>query len=79
MMEHALFIRGLLDPTEVKLIETADKFAAEYQELLEKARQQDCRALGMTQETLEETLRYRDFKAADRRGRTAQRKGRGLL
>ena len=68
MMEHALFIRGLLDPTEVKLIETADKFAAEYQELLEKARQQDCRALGMTQETLEETLRYRDFKAAGTEG-----------
>ncbi|MDH8276232.1 DUF2935 domain-containing protein, partial [Klebsiella pneumoniae] len=27
MMEHALFIRGLLDPTETKLIQTADGFA----------------------------------------------------
>lgn len=25
MMEHALFIRGLLDPSEEELIETADK------------------------------------------------------
>lgn len=68
MMEHALFIRGLLDPTEVELIETADKFAEEYQELLETARRQDSRALGMTQKALEETLRYRDFKAAGTEG-----------
>lgn len=27
MMEHALFIRGLLDPTECELLETADMFA----------------------------------------------------
>ena len=68
MMEHALFIRGLLDPTEVELIETADKFAEEYQELLETARRQDSRALGMTRKALEETLRYRDFKAAGTEG-----------
>ena len=35
MMEHALFIRGLLDPCEEKLIETADNFAADYRRLLE--------------------------------------------
>lgn len=68
MMEHALFIRGLLDPTEVELIETADKFAEEYRELLEAVRRQDCRALGMTQKALEETMRYRDFKAAGTEG-----------
>ncbi|MBO4982190.1 MAG: DUF2935 domain-containing protein [Lachnospiraceae bacterium] len=68
MMEHALFIRGLLDPSEVKLIETADQFATEYQELLERARRQDCKALGLTEETLAETLKYRDFKAAGAEG-----------
>lgn len=68
MMEHALFIRGLLDPSEVKLIATADNFAGEYQELLMKARRQDGIALGLTEETLEETMKYRDFKAAGTKG-----------
>ena len=35
MMEHALFIRGLLDPGEDALITTADGFAADYRRLLE--------------------------------------------
>ena len=30
MKEHAEFIRGLLDPSEKTLIETADKYATEY-------------------------------------------------
>lgn len=64
MMEHALFIRGLLDPTEEELIETADQFAADYKELLQKAKWQDCRAMGLTEKTLDETIKYRDFKAA---------------
>lgn len=34
MMEHALFIRGLLDPSENKLINTADESAKEFAELL---------------------------------------------
>ena len=38
MMEHALFIRGLLDPSEKELICTADGFAFDYCELLEEAR-----------------------------------------
>ncbi len=45
MMEHALFIRGLLDPSEEQLIHTADDFASEYRELLELAKLQDCRAM----------------------------------
>lgn len=57
MMEHALFIRGLLDPTEGELIETADSFAGDYQRLLEEARQKDCRAMnGLTRKTLETTI-----------------------
>lgn len=64
MMEHALFIRGLLDPSEVELIETADRFAMDYEELLERAKRQDCMASGLTEKSLEETLEYREFKAA---------------
>ena len=44
MMEHALFIRGLLDPSEEELIQTADDFAREFEELLAMARKQDVRA-----------------------------------
>ena len=36
MMEHALFIRVLLDPTECELLETADTFAGDYCRLLGK-------------------------------------------
>lgn len=68
MMEHALFIRGLLDPTEEALIDTADQFAEEYKILLEKARQQEDAALGLADATLKETMKYRDFKAAGTRG-----------
>ncbi len=34
MMEHALFIRGLLDSSETELINSADTFAADYSALL---------------------------------------------
>lgn len=64
MMEHALFIRGLLDPTEEQLIETADGFAADYGRLLEMAREQDGRAFGLREDSLRETLKYQEFKAA---------------
>lgn len=71
MMEHALFICGLLDPTECELIETADTFAGDYGRLLEEARQQDCRAMNaLTRKTLKTTERYRDFKAAGVKGIT---------
>lgn len=44
MMEHALFIRGLLDPCEDDLINTADNLAYDFQQLIEEARNQECRA-----------------------------------
>ncbi len=68
MMEHALFIRGLLDPSEEELIDTADDFAMEFEELLQKSKEQDCRALGLTEKTLAETRKLRDFKAAGTEG-----------
>lgn len=69
MMEHALFIRGLLDPEENELIETADGFAKEYAELLEEARKKnDCTMDGLLMKTKELTWKYRDFKTAGTKG-----------
>lgn len=69
MMEHALFIRGLLDPSEEELIDTADEFSKEYAVLLEAAREADAKTLaGLTARTRQETERYRDFKAAGAKG-----------
>lgn len=73
MMEHALFIRGLLDPTEVKLICTADEFAETFRQLLEAAKEQNCRVTESQsqqgfEETLKETQRLRDFKTAGTEG-----------
>lgn len=69
MMEHALFIRGLLDPSEIQLIETADQYAKEYHELLENAQNQECRVSdNLCRKSLEETLSYREFKTAGAKG-----------
>ena len=70
MMEHALFIRGLLDPSEETLILTADEFAEDYRRLLEEAKEKDCMAWrGRRNEGVyEETVKYRDFKAAGTKG-----------
>lgn len=69
MMEHALFIRGLLDPSENTLIEASDKFAKEYKELLEEA----CKATELSIDksvdvVLEETVKLIDFKKAGTEG-----------
>lgn len=39
MMEHAQFIRGLLDPTECELMQSADEFARNYCRLLKEAKE----------------------------------------
>lgn len=71
MMEHALFIRGLLDPSEEELICTADNFAKEYGELLEEAKKKDCMMTeDLRQKTIDRTIEYRDFKAAGTKGIT---------
>lgn len=65
MMEHALFIRGLLDPTEEELISTANDFAEEYKKLLEQARKMTDETINsVTDKTIKQTMQYRDFKAA---------------
>lgn len=66
MMEHAQFIRGLLDPCEEELMDSADDFADAYCCLLEKSRNAHDRTL--TAQTLEKTMDFRDFKAAGARG-----------
>ncbi len=70
MMEHALFIRGLLDPSEEALIETANGFSKEYACLLEAAKEADSKAAlaALTAKTREETEKYRDFKTAGVKG-----------
>lgn len=71
MMEHAQFIRGLLDPTECTLMETADGFADDYCRLLEAARHQDsCVCGGRMDNSLELTEKYQAFKSAGVKGIT---------
>ncbi|MBQ7999742.1 MAG: DUF2935 domain-containing protein [Ruminococcus sp.] len=68
MMEHALFIRGLLDPTETELFHTADNFAKEF------ARLQECclnaHSRTMTADSLEQAVAIREFKRAGTQGIT---------
>lgn len=66
MMEHALFIRGLLDPVENELIDASNSFAEDYRRLLSQSRERQDQAL--TGDSLEETLKFRDFKAAGTKG-----------
>ena len=69
MMEHAWFIRGLLDPSEEDLIATADGCAEEYRRLLEIAKKREELSLSeLTEESLAETLNYRQFKTAGAKG-----------
>lgn len=69
MMEHSLFIRGLLDPSEEQLIDTADGFAMNYKKLLAMAKKQDRMAADeLTRKSLEETIKIRDFKSAGTKG-----------
>lgn len=71
MMEHAQFIRGLLDPTECELMEAANGFAEDYCRLLQEAREQDRKATDtLTARTLQTTKQYQQFKTAGTEGIT---------
>lgn len=63
MMEHAMFIRGLLDPCETELFNTANKFADDYCELLER-----CKKAQDAAGSFELTKKLRDFKTAGVQG-----------
>lgn len=65
MKEHALFIRGLLDPSEEKLIQTADKYAKEYKTIIENFGNN---LAYLTSASLNETINFRNFKVAGEEG-----------
>lgn len=69
MMEHSLFIRGLLDPSEIDLIATSNNFAGEFGELIKKADSTtESTMTSITGATLAETIKLRDFKEAGTKG-----------
>ena len=69
MKEHALFIRGLLDPSEEALVNTANDFAGDYRKLLALSEKMDASSNhSLTELSLAETLKYREFKTAGAQG-----------
>ena len=66
MMEHAMFIRGLLDPSEVELFHSADEFANAYAALLETCHTAHNQTLMSA--SLEQTIQFRNFKMAGTQG-----------
>ncbi len=65
MKEHAEFIRGLLDPSEKKLIYTADKYASEYETIINNYSNNPNY---LTNISLSETISFKDFKVAGEEG-----------
>ena len=68
MAEHAKFIAGLLDPSEETLIDTARMFGREFDELTAQATHATMNTARMTSNSLEETIKLRDFKVAGTKG-----------
>lgn len=65
MKEHAEFIRGLLDPSEKQLFESADKYAKQYEKILG---QQGDNLTNLTNISLKETIDFRNFKVTGEEG-----------
>ena len=69
MMEHALFIRGLLDPSEENLINTANEFADIFKALIESAQNMtEMDMNNVTNQTLDQTVLLKNFKQAGTEG-----------
>lgn len=65
MAEHVKFIRGLVDPSEVQLFNTADNFGKQFDGLTAQAQtllNQTAGIAGLTEETRRATIGVRDFK-----------------
>lgn len=63
MKEHAMFVRGLLDPTEERLFDTANGFVKSFEELIEKTERSSPKdILTITKKALNATTAIRDFK-----------------
>ena len=65
MKEHAEFIRGLLDPTEKELIIDANKYAKEYEAIIEHFNNYQNNLKNIS---LNETINFRNFKIAGEEG-----------
>lgn len=66
MSEHSFFIRGMLDPTEKELFKISDNFGKEFEALKREASAKNQSTLdlaGLTDQTINETIKIRDFKA----------------
>jgi len=71
MAEHSKFIRGLLDPTEDELINTANNFAKEFDQLTAEAKAARDMTLPIekvTDDSLKATKAIRDLKAQGTQG-----------
>lgn len=69
MKEHALFMRGLLDPSENELIKTANQFACKFSELIQKANDATSTTIAdVTNDTLMNTIMLKDFKTSGAEG-----------
>jgi hypothetical protein len=71
MAEHSKFIRGLLDPTEEELIQKANYFGNEFDQLSEEAKaamDMTLSAANVTNDSLKATEALRDFKAQGTQG-----------
>ncbi len=63
MIEHASFMRGLLDPTEGELIRISNDFVHDFSVLLKNAKNATDETIdGITHTTIKETIKLRDFK-----------------
>lgn len=69
MMEHALFIKGLLDPSEENLIDTADEFADVFKDLIKEAQTMTNMTMNsVLNKTLNQTVQFKNFKEAGTQG-----------
>lgn len=71
MAEHSKFIRGLLDPTENELFDTANNFGNEFDQLTKDALQAMDRTIPLkkvTTDSLNATVKIRDFNTAGTQG-----------
>lgn len=71
MSEHSFFIRGLLDPTEMELFNISDNFGKEFETLRKEASIMNSSSSDLpklTDITLKETIKLREFKAQGTEG-----------
>ena len=69
MMEHSLFIRGLLDPSEEALVDGADQFADVFKDLMKETQTMTNMTVNsVTNKTLNQTVQLKNFKQAGTQG-----------